>query len=166
MARRAANTEEPTANSQRRTLRRGIGGLASGTRRRGHRRYRLPSVLCPLSSVLCFVESSRDQPEREETSDENRDAGGVVPGRNSVDTLCRCNLGEQQRPAYVEYERQGEPRNHAKRAPSDAEGIQLAQEEGNHQRGLERADATARLVNSHHPGADLDDVAVLERRNA
>ena len=62
MARRAANTEEPTANSQLRTLRRGIGGLASGTRRRGHRRYRLPSVLCPLSSVLCPLSSALRPP--------------------------------------------------------------------------------------------------------
>ena len=54
------------------------------------------------------------------------------------------------------------PAKHAKRAAPGGEGIELAEEQGNHQRGLEGADAAARLVNADHSGADLDDIAVLD----
>ncbi len=44
--------------------------------------------------------------------------------------------------------------------------MQLTQKQGDKERRLHRTNAAAGLVNSHPPGADLNDVAVLDRGDA
>ena len=42
----------------------------------------------------------------------------------------------------------------------------IPEEKRNHQAGLERANAAAGVVDSHHTGADFNDIAVLDGRHA
>ena len=53
-----------------------------------------------------------------------------------------------------------------KPAAHDAQRVEFAQEEGNHQGGLKRSDAAASFINTDHASSDFDDVGVLDRRDA
>ena len=94
--------------------------------------------------------SMRKEPEAEEAGDENGDASGIVPGSNGPDAFGGGDPCKQQGAANVEDERQGEARQNAEHTAPGAEPVEFAEEQGNHQGGLEGTDAAARVVNAHH----------------
>ena len=88
-----------------------------------------------------------------------------MPGSDGADPLCRRNHREQQSAAHVKDKRQHKPRHDQPKPAGERLPVKLTKEQRNHQRRLEGPNPAACLVNTHHPGADLDDVAVLRRRN-
>jgi hypothetical protein len=114
---------------------------------------------------LDFAEPHGQGPEREEAGDEDGDAGGVMPGRDGTGAFMSGDPRQQGRTRDIEKKRECKTRENAQRAAHGAQGIKLAQEEGDHQRGLERADAAARVINADHSGSDLDHIAMRNSRN-
>jgi hypothetical protein len=89
-----------------------------------------------------------------------------MPGSNGSDTSGRRDSGQQQRAAHVERESQAKAQNHKPNPAENREPVKFAEEQRNHQRSLERADATARVVDADPPGGYLDDIAVLNHWNS
>jgi hypothetical protein len=73
---------------------------------------------------------------------------------------------EQKGSANVEHESQREAGEHADDPAQNGKGVEFAEEQGNHEGGLNRTDAAASFVNPDDPGADLDDIAMLRSGDA
>ena len=89
-----------------------------------------------------------------------------MPGANGAYAFRGSNRNEEESAADVEKESQGEAGKDAERTAHGGKGIKLAEEEGNHECRLEGADAATGFVNAHHPGADLDDITMLDSGDA
>src|SRR6266568_1549551 len=105
-------------------------------------------------------------PEAEETGDQDGHTRGVVPGGNGAYAVGLAHLGQQQGAAHIEQKGQSETGKYARHAARDAQRVEFAQEQGNHQGGLHGADAAAGFINANGAGANLDDVAMLDGRHA
>jgi hypothetical protein len=88
-----------------------------------------------------------------------------MPGSNGSDTFGRRDSGQQQRAAHVESKSQDKAQDHKPNPAENREPVKFAEEQRNHQRSLERADATARIVDADGSSADLDEIAVLNGWN-
>ena len=113
-------------------------------------RFRFPLFSIFISS-FCFLlfaflaQPQGRQPERQETGDENRDTGGIMPSGDCRNSLPGRDPREQGRPRHVEQERKREPGKDTGGTPRHVQPVKLSEEKRDQMRRvLRRAAANLR----------------------
>ena len=128
--------------------------------------FRFPLRCFAFGASAFALQRNSQTPQAEETRDQDGHARGIVPRRYGRHAFARRDPDKKGHPREIEKKRQRKAGEYAKPPAQPTQHIKFAEKQRDHQCRLERSDAAACLVNTHHPRRHLDDVAVRHGGNA
>ena len=110
-----------------------------------------------------LLEPMTGQQDAHETPHQDDGASRIMPTVDRCRPLAGCDHREQHSPPDIEKHREADPGEDQSKATPEGHPVKFAKEQGNHDRGLKRTDAAARLIDPHQSQTDFNDVAPLPK---
>jgi hypothetical protein len=96
---------------------------------------------------------------------ENKVPRAIMPQFHGGESLIGRDPNEEKGAGEVRANREDKRAEDQPNPPGDGQSRQIAEEQPNHQRGLERTDATAGFVDTNHSGINSNEIALELRGN-